>query len=46
MGALKNKDFCLSARNVKIKKRSIPGYVSTFHFGNDAAIEQKDNFSR
>ena len=34
------------ARNDKIKKRSIPRYVSTFHFGNDTASEQKVNFSR
>ena len=44
-GTLKNKGFCLRARNAKIKKRSILEYVSTFHFGNDAAIEQKGKFS-
>ena len=33
------------ARNDKIKKRNIPRYVSTFHFDNDTASEQKVNFS-
>ena len=40
------------ARNEKIKKHPhghklrILRYVSTFHFGNDTASEQKVNFSR